>query len=657
MLLTEPDGQVRAGGVSGWYRSDVRLLDRLELSVDESGLELVRSGARGADHQEFCYVARSVGDPIPDPTVTLELTRHLTGDVLRERLVTASTAQRPVHLTVRLTARADFAPLSVVKQGSATAATRPTAGPGRRVGWRVADAGFELVGSPWPEVETGNQTVLTWAVALDPGESREISWQWESDVTGPWGRGTARGWQESIAVDAAAVTVRRTVEQSVGDLESLLLDDHGDAFLAAGSPWFLTLFGRDSLWAARMLVPFDVDLTLATLRVLARRQGRREDPRIEEEPGKILHEVRGGILDLGQQVLPPLYYGSVDATPLWVCALADAVDWGADPDAVRPLVPALVECLAWLRSASSATGWLRYVDHTGTGLSNQGWKDSHDSIQFADGRLAEPPIALSEVQAYAFEAATRGAALLETLGHPVPAGLREWAQDLRARFQSDFWVGDTATGHPALALDGAGHLVDSVASNMGHLLGTGILTPEQQRRVAELLTSPALDSGFGLRTLTRESPRFSRLSYHGGTVWPHDTAVAAMGLARIGQLEDAATLARGIFRAAEGFEHRLPELYGGDSAEDVAVPTSYPAACRPQAWSAAAPLAALVACLGVRVSGHTVTVPAYSPLGLGRLALHGLKAARAPFSVRVDENGRVTVELPEGSPLSVRTRD
>ena len=177
-------------------------------------------------------------------------------------------------------------------------------------------------------------------------------------------------------------------------LAGLLLDDAGDRFLAAGSPWFLTLFGRDSLWAARMLAPLDPGLVLSTLRVLARRQGSVDDPSTEEQPGKILHEVREQVLDLGEQRLPPLYYGTVDATPLFVCALADAAAWGADRDEVRALLPAARACLEWVLEQSAATGWLAYVDHTGEGLSNQGWKDSHDGIQFADGRLAQAPISL-----------------------------------------------------------------------------------------------------------------------------------------------------------------------------------------------------------------------------------------------------------------------
>ena len=311
---------------------------------------------------------------------------------------------------------------------------------------------------------------------------------------------------------ATDLRVERTARQSLDDLEGLLLADGDDRFLAAGSPWFLTLFGRDSLWAARMLVPFDPGLAVSTLRVLARRQGVRDDPETEEQPGKILHEVRPDTLDLGGQKLPPLYYGSVDATPLFVCTLADAHAWGADAEEVRSLLPAARACLEWVLSQSRESGWLTYIDHTGVGLANQGWKDSHDSVPFADGRLAEPPISLSEVQAYAYEAAVRGGALLAAYGEEPVAGLDDWAADLRRRFATSFWVDTDEGGHVAIALDKDGHRADALTSNIGHLLGTGLLDPAATDRVASLLADPRLDSGFGLRTLSTDSPRFSRLS-------------------------------------------------------------------------------------------------------------------------------------------------
>jgi glycogen debranching enzyme len=298
-----------------------------------------------------------------------------------------------------------------------------------------------------------------------------------------------------------------------------------------------------------------------------------------------------------------------------------------------------------VRAQSAESGWLRYVDRSGHGLANQGWKDSVDSVQFADGRLAEPPIALCEVQGYAYEAAVRGAALLDAFGEPPVTGLAEWALDLRDRFRRDFWVDTPDGGHVAIALDRTGERVDSVTSNMGHLLGTGILTEEQVARVVDVLTAPDMSSGFGLRTLSSFSPRYSRLSYHGGSVWPHDTAIAVRGLAREGRVAEAAELTAGLLAASEGVDYRLPELYGGDAAGDVRFPVDYPASCRPQAWAAAAPLACLVAATGLDVDAPSDQVqhPQRVSSRLGPFTLHGTRVGTEPLTVDVYADGRVGV--------------
>jgi glycogen debranching enzyme len=494
-------------------------------------------------------------------------------------------------------------------------------------------------------VEEGRR--VTWSATLAPGGSFTVRLTFAADGTPALGPGGPAPWGE-VGVDAPDVRLPRLVRQSLADLGGLLMKDGDDAFVAAGAPWFLTLFGRDSLWVARLMMPFTTGLALSTLRTLARRQGTKVDPDSEEQPGKILHEVRNTTLELGGLSLPPVYYGTVDATPLFVCTLADAWQWGADRDQVADLLPAARRCLDWVVEQSRESGWLRYVDLSGRGLANQGWKDSVDSVQFADGRLADAPIALSEVQAYAYEAAVRGAALLEAFGEEPVEGLADWAADLKERFGRDFWVDTPEGGHVAIALDRTGAPVDSVASNMGHLLGTGILDEARTARVVTVLTAPDMASGFGLRTLTSRSPRFSRLSYHGGSVWPHDTAIAVRGLARDGYVDEAAGLTAGIVAASEGPRlprYRLPELYGGDQSTDVAFPVDYPASCRPQAWAAAAPLACLVAVTGLDVDAVAgrVDVPATASTRLGPFTLRGVRVGGRELAVRVDERGHVDV--------------
>ena len=664
LLLGGRDGQVRPGGVGGWYVDDVRMLDRILLSVDGSDLDTVRVSASDAFRHEFGYVARSLGDPGSDPTVFLDRTRVVGAGEVEETVVVTSVAAEPVDVVVHLELAGDLAAMATVRHGDSTTPVTPEARDGV-LRWDDGRASCQVRPTPGPDavdIDADGRARLTWRAGIGRGDGLEIRCRMVADSDPLFAPGGTPPWSAETGVRASDWRLGRLVRQSLGDLAGLLLRDRDadgaptDQFLAAGSPWYLTLFGRDSLWAARMLTPFAPELALSTLRTLARRQGRVEDHDTEEQPGKILHEVRNAQLDMGEMSLPPLYYGTVDATPLFVATLADAWEWGADERAVADLLPAVRGCLTWIMEQSRETGWLRYIDHTGRGLANQGWKDSTDAVQFADGRLASPPIALCEVQGYAYEAAVRGAALLAAFAEPEVDGLAAWAADLRARFAKEFWVDDGDGGYPAIALDGRGARVDSATSNMGHLLGTGILDPEQAERVRRRLEAPDMSSGFGLRTLTADSPGFSRLSYHLGSVWPHDTAVVVLGLGREGHSDTAAGLGAALVDAAEGFGFRLPELFGGEQAGQVPAPSDYPASCRPQAWSAAAPLACLVAATGVRVDApaRTVTHPRRVSDRLGAFRLDGLRAGDRRFTVEVDADGLVAVSGLDGFTVTVR---
>ena len=330
-------------------------------------------------------------------------------------------------------------------------------------------------------------------------------------------------------------------------------------------------------------------------------QGTTIDEESAEQPGKIPHELRRNTQRLGpgQVTLPPLYYGTIDATPLWIALLCDAADLGMPDDEVRPLLPNLEAALGWMRDYGDADGdgLLEYINTDENGLSNQGWKDSGDSVQWADGTLATAPIALCEVQAYAYEAATRGADLLERFGGNG-AEWRAWAGRLRARFLETFWVHDSEGGYPAIALDAKKRAVDSLTSNIGHLLGTGLLDDSQSALVAARLVSPQLNSGFGLRTMSTGAAGYWPLSYHGGSVWAHDTAIAIQGLVRAGFPAQAAELSDGLLAAAASFDYRMPELHSGESRSETVRAIPYPAACRPQAWSAAAAVAVYSALSG-----------------------------------------------------------
>ncbi len=653
VVMSGTDGQIREGDdAQGVFRSGRRALARLELTVDGVEPHPIRGHSIGASAASFTGVLGSGEVLTHDPTLQVDRLRDVAGDVLVERITLSSTAVRPVQVQVELTVGTDLADLVTVKAGrrepSITGAPTPT---GLTFGCERDGSSVSVSTTPVPASVHPDPGRLRWRASIGAGQSFEVtarisagepqSLGFESlqvEQPGPWTEPTLASGDDRLAA---------LLRQSLADVQALLLadpDQPDDVYLAAGAPWFLTLCGRDALWAARMMLPLGTGLAASTLRTLARRQGVRTDASTGEQPGKVVHEVRRTAMAFSADlVLPACYYGTVDATPLWVCLLADAWRWGLDAAAVEPLLPALEAALGWLTGPGDPDrdGFLEYVDGTGRGLLNQGWKDSPEAIQWADGRLADAPIALCEVQGYAYEAATAGADLLAAFGRPGANRWQDWATDLQRRFRARFWVSDAFGPYPAVALDRDKRPVDSLTSNIGHLLGTGMLDAAESAAVAARLGAAAMDSGFGLRTLTAESPRFRPLSYHCGSVWPHDTAIAITGLARTGHHAVAGGLLRGLLAAAVAFDFRLPELYGGEQRAAHSRPLPYPAACRPQAWAAASAVSLLSALLGLEpdVPGGTLRVAPLRPSPVGSLEVHGLRLAGAPLSVRIAADG------------------
>jgi glycogen debranching enzyme len=659
-----PDGQIRADGAQGVYHGDVRVLSKAELSVGGRTPDAVLARPDGACAVLAVGVARHLGDRMPDPTVRVDRRRRVFPGRLVEDVVVVSSAQDRVQADVSLVLAGDLAAIDDVKSGVPGLPVTPRLAAGGAV-WSGRGGLVVRVDAPDARMDArrDSSVEVVWDLDLPPGGSAHMRWTCTvadpgAVVTGAVATsgdrqpGSGQTWH--LDIDADDRRLSRWVQRSLEDLAALRMattDAPRETFLGAGAPWFLTLFGRDSLWAARMLLPIGTDLAGSTLRLLASRQGQEVDADSAEEPGKILHELRRDRLHLpadaarprGGIDLPPVYYGTVDATALWVCLLHDAWRWGLPENDVEALLPSLEAGLTWLvaHGDPDGDGFLEYVDTTGQGLTNQGWKDSGDSVRWRDGRLAEAPIALCEVQGYAYEAAVGGAALLRRFGRPSADRWLEWSQALQERFRSRFWVQDEHGEHPAIALDATKRPVDSLTSNVGHLLGTGLLTPVEEAVVASRMIRPDMSSGFGLRTLSSSSGGFSPLSYHGGSVWPHDTAIVMTGLARSGQLAAAGTLLEGLLAAADAFASRLPELYGGDARADVPAPVPYPAACRPQAWSAAAAVAALSAVTGLRpdVPAGTLTWSPLNPSPVGALRVSGLRIAGESITVHVGANG------------------
>ncbi|MGG7464536.1 glycogen debranching N-terminal domain-containing protein [Plantibacter sp. YIM 135347] len=596
-----PSGEMGDAAIDGFAHSETRVLRSLRLRIDGAQPEHIATAASGASDLTFVSLVRNVDDRSADPRVRLDRHRTVSAGELRERLVLSSTLHDDVPVLVELTATPEFGEMQHVKAGL------PQRSESLR--WDVDDAAASVsyeaglvrgrIDAPGAGLDVGSdgETSMRWNVTIPAKGTVTVDWSIVVVDDGAAVSGVSTPWDVTApATDDPRLT--RWMGAALADLDALRLTTTaapGEAFLAAGAPWFFTLFGRDSLWAARLLLPVTHGIAASTLRVLAGLQGTASVDATAEQPGKIMHELRPGVLEIpGEDVsLPPLYYGTIDATPLWACVLHDAWRAGMPEDEVRALLPALEAALSWMRDFgdSDGDGYLEYVDTTGHGLANQGWKDSGDSIQWNDGSLADGPIALCEVQGYAYEAAVHGADLLEAFGRPGATEWRAWGAELRERFNRDFWIDDERGGYPAVALDAAKQRVDTVTSNIGHLLSTGILDGERAAAVAARLVSPELCSGYGLRTLSTEAAGFWPLSYHGGSVWTHDTAIAISGLASAGFGDEAAVLAAGLLDAAEGFDFRMPELHSGDAAADIVSPVPYPAACRPQAWSAAAAIA------------------------------------------------------------------
>jgi glycogen debranching enzyme len=609
------------GGISGLIYADNRFLSRLVIRIEGHSLESLSAGTVNPFHAVWASRFRGVATAdTPHVSSGLVIRRRFLQVGLREEFEIRHFSPQPLSLTVRVGIAADFAHIFEVKAGGART-NRPFIKDGDTVVAATddGDLGVRVTASPLPAGLTPESGEMVWRLDLPARGGETIQLTVEPFIGhkaqgAPSADKAARfeaiplrrlaSWQATVPrLVSDDARLAQVVERSLEDIAALRIfdDEHPErTVVAAGAPWFMTLFGRDSLLTAYMCLPFAPELAVGVLNSLADLQGRVDDPDSEEEPGKILHELRrrgGG----GPFSRSTRYYGTIDATPLFVMLAAEAWRWGALTTAdLASLMPAVDAAMGWIEKYGDidGDGFVEYRRRSPAGLANQGWKDSWDGISYADGTFPEGPIALAEVQGYCYGAHLGVAALCDAVGRGVDAQLaRTRAAALREQFNASFW--NAERGWFVLGLDGDKRQIDALATNAGHSLWTGIAEPSLANRYLAHLGGPAMFTGWGLRTLASDMGAYDPLSYHNGSVWPHDSALCAAGAARYGGDALALRIADGLLEAATRCGARLPELFAGLSTTDVPSPVAYPSSCSPQAWASASVLLLLRALTGL----------------------------------------------------------
>jgi glycogen debranching enzyme len=639
-VVGDRHGDVRAdeGREHGFFSEDTRFVSRFILQVGELPLDLLSLHQSAHFDAEFILTPR-VG---PDDQAPCSIVRRrLVDHVWMEEVLVTNHLHEPSSLCVALEVDTDFADLFEVKDGAVAKRTITRTHDDASLTLTYERDEFRrsvTVAASSPAAITGSG--FTYELELAPGEQWSTSFTISPHASQPgvaFTRRQPRGGLEKVrrarsaeldtwlarapALEADDPSLARTYRASLSDLGALRMHpdlDKSATLPAAGLPWFMALFGRDSLITSFQALPYLPGLAATTLRVLAARQAQGRDDFHEQEPGKILHEVRFGELTArGERPHSP-YFGSADATPLFLVLLDEYHRWSGDDDLVRALEANARAALHWIEDSGDidGDGYVEYeCRNPATGLVNQCWKDSWDSIQFADGKLARGPIATCEIQGYVYDAQRRSARLAREVWRDAALAdrLEQRAGDLRERFRRDFWMPER--GCHALALDGDKRRVDSLTSNIGHLLWSGLLDDGEAAATAERLLDEQLFSGWGVRTLGAREAGYNPLGYHTGTIWPHDNSLIAAGLARYGHREAAGTIASAVLAAAPYFEHRLPEVFAGFSVPLTSVPVAFPTASRPQAWAAGAPLLLLTTLLDLQPGCADIEADLPDPIG------------------------------------------
>jgi len=662
----------------GLFAEDTRFLSRLCLTIDGRRPLLLSSGTVEYFSAAF-FLRNPLTDGLPLDSVAVRRERFV-GDGMQDHVVVENETMEPLRLTLGLEFGADFADIMSVKEwdfslGDPTHAT-PLPEPveaeqdGDRNQYVLSDRdgfgrtqvilsqrGVRVAGGVEYEVALGPRQ--RWELRVDvvtgrPGKALRAP----RGVVRHFGEERARvrasldAWQLHVPrIETSWDELEHAFGQSVNDLAALRMRTaEGDGLSrlpAAGMPWFMTVFGRDTLITSLQTLLFGPELARGALRELAALQAKKDDPSRDAEPGKIVHEVRRGKAAVRWF---DRYYGTVDATPLFLILLSEVWRWTDDEELVADLRGPALAALRWIDEYGDrdGDGFVEYERRTPRGLENQSWKDSGDSQRFRDGRVARPPIAPCEVQGYVYDAKMRMVELAREAWDDAELAerLEREAETLRARFDERFWV-DRRGGYYALALDGEKQRVDALCSNMGHLLWSGIVPEHRVDAVVGRLLGDELWSGWGIRTMSTADAAYSPLSYHNGTVWPHDTSLCAAGLARYGRWAEAHRIVRALLDAAHTFGFQLPEVFAGLPRAETPFPIAYPTAARPQAWAAGTPVLLLQVLLGLRPDRRRRRIETVAPAGLpswaGTIRLSGVRAFDRVWDVQLDD-GRVRVK-------------
>ena len=676
-LVASPNGDIDAkpDQPQGLFFKDMRHLSKWKLTVKGIVMDVLSTDALEYYYaQHFCVPP--TGTIYKNPTISV-IRRRFVGNGFVEHLTVLNHGTEEENVVLRLDFGADFCDLFEVKdalkkKGKYYKATRN----GRQVlGYKRDDFVRETLirSSVSPTKETSDH--FEFRLTLKPKSLWSTNFH-VTPVTGETVHHTKFASEEGDAMRrnlkewiAAAPTVTchpeagRLYMRSLVDIAALrfrpdTLAEH--SLPAAGLPWFMALFGRDSLITSYQMLPFSSELAATTLRALADAQGTKEVELTEEEPGRILHELRFGEMTHFHERPQAPYYGASDTTPFFLILLDEYERWTGDTSLVRALEPNARAALNWMDKYGDrdGDGYIEYERKTKLGLDNQCWKDSWNSILFHDGTLAPTPRATCEIQGYAYDARVRCARLAHEIwkDEALAAKLKKQALELKRRFNQDFWIPDRKFF--AAALDGRKRKVDSLCSNIGQLLWSGIVDDDKAKHVRDHLMSPKMFSGWGIRTMAEGEGGYNPIEYHNGTVWPHDNSFIAAGLARYGFRKEAADVIAGIFEASLFFDHRLPEVFAGYERAKTRYPVQYTTACIPQAWAAACPMLGIRTLLGLEPKGEKLTSvkDPILPYWMGTLTVDGIPGrwGRAKVVAKGDDKAMVSAKEMYQIMLSAR---